>query len=130
MSIFDSCCGTIFPLAVIVGTIMILFLNKKTNLGFRLRSLRYDEDAVLVISRLFGIGIALIIVTIFHVCSAMGIGMWDPLLSISVACAIVFTGAIISVIGLKAGFYIPVMLGIVCWVLMIYIYIQFEANII
>lgn len=125
----DFCCGLTFPIIIIVISIILLFLRKK---GFfmKFRKLNDDNDAVIVISRLFAIGIPVIIVTSFHACNALGIEVWEPLLSISIGMVIIFTGLIIAVLGLKVGFYFPIILVVGAWILAFYMYIQFEANII
>ncbi len=125
----DLCCGITFPIIGIVVTVFLLYLRKK-GYSFNLRSLWDDDDAVMVISRAFAIGVPLILVTIFHTANAFGIGIWEPLLSIALASAIIISGAVIAVLGLKVGFYYPMMLIFIIWVLLIYVYLQFEANII
>ena len=57
----DLCCGLSFPIIIIVATIILLFLRKR-GINLELRSLKSDDDAVIVISKLFAIGIPLILV--------------------------------------------------------------------
>jgi hypothetical protein len=130
----DICCGLTFPIIIITLTFIFLYLRKNTaifrKISLNLRNFKNDDSGVAVISRLFAIGIPLILVTAFHTANAFGMEVWSPLLSISIAMAIVITGAIILVLGLKFGFYAPIMLIIIVWILTFYVYIQFEANII
>lgn len=130
MNLSDLCCGVSFPIGIIISTVFILYL-RKSSINFKIRGFLYsDDEAVAVISRTIALAVPLIIVTIFHVCNAFGMDIWSPLLSISVALALILSGAVILVLGLKVGFYYPIILIFVIWILCIYVYVQFEANII
>lgn len=125
----DLCCGVTFPFIGIVLTVFLLYLRKK-GFNLSLRRFRNDNDAVMVISRAFAITIPFVIVTILQTTNAIGIDVWDPLVSISVSIALILSGAVIAVLGLKTGFYYPIILVFVIWIICIFMYLQFEANII
>jgi hypothetical protein len=105
---------------------------KKNNIFFnlRLRRLWGNDDAGIIISRLIAIGIPMIILIILQSANAFGIDVWAPLLSISFIFALLITGVIIMVLGLKLGFYYPVLIIFLIWVIAVYTYVQFEANLI
>ena len=116
--------------SVLIMLIALIILG-----GFKLRQilrpfLKEENDAVIHIPRLLAITIPLLFVTICHIASALGADVPAYLLSPAIDVGIIMTGAIIAVLGMSAGLLTPFLLIIVLWGVDIYVYFQYEINLI
>lgn len=92
--------------------------------------MKEENDAVIHIPRLLAITIPLLFVTICHIANALGATVPAYLLSPAINVAIVMTGGIIAVLGMSAGLLTPFLLIVVLWGVDLYIYFQYEINLI
>lgn len=89
-----------------------------------------EENAVIHIPRLLAITIPLLFVTICHVLNALGATVPEVLLSPVIDVGIIMTGAIIAVLGMTVGLLPPFLLIVVLWGVDLYVYFQYEINLI
>jgi len=98
--------------------------------NWRFRQLTGNNDADIFISRLIAITIPMIILIILQSVNSLGVEVWPPLLSVSFAFSLLATGIVIMVLGLETGILYPTLIIFLIWIMSIYTYIQFEANLI
>jgi len=93
----------------------------------RLRCLNDDTGAV-IITRLLAITVPVILVTVFHAIDALGGSIPGYLLSPTIGLALVATGCIIAVFGMKLGLAIPFVCVLLIWVFAVYFYWSYEID--
>ena len=92
--------------------------------------LKEENNAMIHIPRLLAITIPFLFVTVCHIANALGATVPEFLLSPVIAVGIIMSGAIIAVLGMSAGLLAPFLLLLLLWGVDLYIYIQYELNII
>ena len=93
-----------------------------------MRDLIHNNYAVVVLSRFLAIGIPMALLVIFHASNALGFEIWGPLLSTAFACGILISGSIILVFGTSAGLWKPFIAIVIIWVIVAYVYLQWEGD--
>ena len=92
--------------------------------------IKVENNAMIHIPRLLAITIPFLFVTICHIANALGAGVPAFLLSPVIGVGIIMTGAIIAVLGMSVGLLTPFILLVLLWGIDLYIYIQYEINLI
>lgn len=94
-----------------------------------LRKFSDDTFGAVIITRLLAISIPVILVTMFHAADALGMSIPGYLLSPTIGLALVATGCIIAVFGMKVGLAIPFICILLIWVFGVYFHWQYEIDI-
>ena len=94
---------------------------------WKLRSLKDDSYGIVHLPRLLALTIPFMFVIFLHIANVFT-PVPDYLMEPVIQIAILFTGAIIAVLGLTVGVLAPILLVIVIWGICIYYYANFIAG--